>query len=258
MTYSNFEESLLKGLDVIASENRLGNITTQLVSRYSGIPEAKMLRHISSLDVIVASWFQLKQRKLRVVIDGFNGVDSKEGYLQQMGNLLELPSLLTLLVAKNIDRMIDVDIIEDLRHSFRESLLQAIVHLKGTSDRSHEELAGEVMFTLSEVVSYGNKDSRRKIASLKKNLPWEIECDLFPSQEVIKRLAVSESGFIFDPVSGKSYSANSSAMSILKILQRTTDVGEITSIITDEYDVLSSMAERDILDFSVNLRGLFS
>lgn len=258
MTENIFEESLNRGLDAIASENKLGNVTTQLVSRYSGIPEAKMLRHIPSLDRAIEEWFTNKIGEIESIASSFNKVKSKTEFLHSISSIIESPHLLTLLVAKNIDQSIEEKQLSNIRDIFRNSIFTAINCLQEKPDRSDDELADEVMYMLFEIGSSTDQEVLRKKNSLKKNLPWESECDLFPSEDIIRRLAISESGFVFDPVSGKSYSANESALAILKILQQTTDIGEITTLVIDEYDVSNRTAERDILEFAASLRNTFS
>lgn len=69
------------------------------------------------------------------------------------------------------------------------------------------------------------------------------------SIDAIKHLAISDSGFIFDPTIGKSYTVNDSALWILKQIQQNNTVDTIEKNITEEFDVSKSQAERDLGEF---------
>jgi len=75
-----------------------------------------------------------------------------------------------------------------------------------------------------------------------------------PSIETLKQLAVSESGFVFDPTSGYSFSVNETGLSILQQLQRETPTDEILQGIIEEYHVTLREAERDIIEYIGLLR----
>lgn len=75
-----------------------------------------------------------------------------------------------------------------------------------------------------------------------------------PDIMTLKRLAISESGFIFDPETGHSFSVNETGMFILKALQNNQNPDQILESITDEYEVASRDAERELVDFIGQLR----
>lgn len=62
-------------------------------------------------------------------------------------------------------------------------------------------------------------------------------------------LAVSESGFIFDPGTGDSYSLNPIGTEILSLLKEGIDMKDIKKSILKKYDVEESTVEKDIIDF---------
>ena len=72
--------------------------------------------------------------------------------------------------------------------------------------------------------------------------------------EVMKRLAISESGFIFDPASGDSFTANASALAIIRLAQSESDPQKIAEKLAAEFDVAVSQAEREVLEFASVLR----
>ena len=59
-------------------------------------------------------------------------------------------------------------------------------------------------------------------------------------------LAISDTGFIFDPVSGNSYNTNETGVYILKKLKERLNVEEIAENIIEIYDVEREVAEQDI------------
>jgi PqqD family protein of HPr-rel-A system len=69
-----------------------------------------------------------------------------------------------------------------------------------------------------------------------------------------KKIAVSETGFIFDPTTGDSFSLNPSAAEILNLLKDGKNEKEIKKEIMAGYDVDESTFERSFLDFMAMLR----
>lgn len=70
-------------------------------------------------------------------------------------------------------------------------------------------------------------------------------------------LAVSESGFIFDPVTGHSYTANATGLKILELLKTGKSEDEIKSAIMEEFDASDDEVTVDIQDFIENLKKYF-
>lgn len=68
-----------------------------------------------------------------------------------------------------------------------------------------------------------------------------------------KNIATSESGFIFNPGTGDSYSANPIAAEILALLKEGTPVAAIKSQLLDKYDVSAAQLEKDWDDFNNQL-----
>ena len=69
-----------------------------------------------------------------------------------------------------------------------------------------------------------------------------------------KNIAVSESGFVFDPSSGDSFSLNAIGLEILTLIREGQNLPEITRVITDKYDVDPIVFEQYYLDFVAQLR----
>ena len=70
-------------------------------------------------------------------------------------------------------------------------------------------------------------------------------------------LAISDSGFIFDPVTGHSYTANATGLKILELLKTGKSEDEIKAVIMDEFDASDDEVTVDIQDFVENLKKYF-
>lgn len=67
---------------------------------------------------------------------------------------------------------------------------------------------------------------------------------------ILKRnIAVSESGFLFNPTSGDSYSLNPTGQFILNYLKEGKSLDEIKSLIVEEFSTDAIMVEKDLYDF---------
>lgn len=78
--------------------------------------------------------------------------------------------------------------------------------------------------------------------------------ELLPGRQVLTRLAISESGFVFDPVSGHSFTANETGLVILRHLQQGHDLRQLLRELADEYDAVPRDLERDVVEFIGTLR----
>jgi len=75
-----------------------------------------------------------------------------------------------------------------------------------------------------------------------------------PSAQSMRRLAVSESGFVFDPMSGHHFTVNETGLEILRHLQEGRDLAEILELLAQDYRVGPRELERDVLEFAGMLR----
>ena len=72
----------------------------------------------------------------------------------------------------------------------------------------------------------------------------------------LSQLALNDEGFAFDPSTGDSFLANSSALLIMKQLREGKRPKEIARAITDKYRVDMEDAARDVADFWLRLKSL--
>jgi hypothetical protein len=76
----------------------------------------------------------------------------------------------------------------------------------------------------------------------------------FPPLSSLQRLAVSESGFVFDPVSGHNFTVNETGLTILRLLQKGASLQPLLDKLMNDYEVSIRDAERDVLEFASVLR----
>ena len=64
-----------------------------------------------------------------------------------------------------------------------------------------------------------------------------------------KNIALSESGFVFDPSTGDSYSLNEQAREIIHLLKDGLDLESISAHMTEMYDIDKVSFEKYYFDF---------
>ena len=67
--------------------------------------------------------------------------------------------------------------------------------------------------------------------------------------QIKKNIAVSETGFVFNPTTGDSYSINQVGQEILAYLGEKKSAAEITSLMTTAYDIDPPGFEKYFYDF---------
>jgi PqqD family protein of HPr-rel-A system len=78
---------------------------------------------------------------------------------------------------------------------------------------------------------------------------------LLPSASSIRRLAISESGFVFDPCSGRSFTVNDTGMEVLKALQEGLSFDSLRAQLATDFEVAPQTLERDLSEFLDSLRS---
>lgn len=78
--------------------------------------------------------------------------------------------------------------------------------------------------------------------------------ELFPPQDVLSRLAVSESGFVFDPASGHNFTVNETGLVLLRLLLKEQRLDQVLETLRDEFDADPRDIERDVIEFVSALR----
>ncbi|WP_457617789.1 PqqD family protein [Lutibacter sp.] len=71
----------------------------------------------------------------------------------------------------------------------------------------------------------------------------------------LNSLAISENGFIFKPSTGESFTTNDMGLYIINLLKEGKSNDTIISAITEEFEVDTITAERDLYDYLDFLRA---
>jgi hypothetical protein len=69
-----------------------------------------------------------------------------------------------------------------------------------------------------------------------------------------RNIAVSESGFLFDPTTGESYSLNDQGLEILSLIKEKKSDEEIRDHMVSTYEISPDEFEKYFLDFTGMLR----
>ncbi|MCB1190916.1 MAG: HPr-rel-A system PqqD family peptide chaperone [Leptospiraceae bacterium] len=72
----------------------------------------------------------------------------------------------------------------------------------------------------------------------------------------LKNIAVSDTGFMFDPATGNTFTLNETALYIVNLLKEDKTKEQIISQIAEEYEVSVEQIERDMSDLLIQLKEL--
>ncbi len=73
---------------------------------------------------------------------------------------------------------------------------------------------------------------------------------------LLKNLALSDTGFVFNPATGDSFSVNPIGLDILKLLKNGKSENEIRKSLLDAYQTDKETVEKDLYDFFKMLEQL--
>ncbi len=72
--------------------------------------------------------------------------------------------------------------------------------------------------------------------------------------KINKKIAFSETGFVYDTSTGDSYSLNPIAIEIIEYMRKDTDLEEIKKKLLEKYDVSKTVLEKSLNDFINSLK----
>ena len=75
--------------------------------------------------------------------------------------------------------------------------------------------------------------------------------------KIYSNIAISESGYLFNPMNGDSFSTNPVATDIVQLLKEGKNEDEIKKFLYDKYDVEKSTLDRDIDEFMQELKDYY-
>ena len=73
--------------------------------------------------------------------------------------------------------------------------------------------------------------------------------------KVRKNIAISENGFIFNPLTGDSFSVNETGVFIIQKLKEEESIESILHNLVEEYELDAHTAEKDLNDFLTMLKS---
>lgn len=247
---------MLKAIDCIAGRDQLAFLTTQRVSRESGISDGVLFRHFSSKEAMLAAWVEMRGDQLRLLLDAMPA--GRAGLIYLLQQLLKQEALLSFLCCQSMDTPYLRQQLESFRSQFMRVIQTRIELLHSVpAGVSPDVLSDHLMQSIYRAWNPENPDRERQKESLMNQLPWEkIETgkDMFPAPDIMQRLALNDSGFVFDPVNGRSFSANNVGLYVLRFLQHSHDTESLLVSVVRDFDVSRSDAQRDITEFSGQLR----
>ncbi len=242
-------------IDRLAREGRLATVTTALISEYARVSEGVMFRHFPSKGAIFDAWIDSRAGRLAVALSGMAA--GRTGLLRFIADQVEGGGNLGLLCCPPLDCGPQRERLEALRLDVRAELAQRLAGLPGLPPNVKvETLTDSLWQTLCRAWKNPEGSEARALAV---RLPWEAEegpkAEVFPAAETLGRLALSASGFVFDPVSGGSFTANETGIAVLRALQEgQAGLERMVECLAQEYDAPPAILERDLMDFAARLR----
>lgn len=77
-----------------------------------------------------------------------------------------------------------------------------------------------------------------------------------PDMKLKKNIALSDSGFVFDPSTGNSFTTNPIGLEIIRLLKQGKTQKDVTAAVLKAYDVDEVSFEKDYYDFIMMLGKL--
>jgi len=246
--------AVLAAIDRLAREDRLVAATTALISEYAQVSEGVMFRHFTSKEAIFDSWIESRAGRLKVALSGMAA--GRAGLLRFIADQIESGDALNLLCCQHADCVPQRAQLDELRAGARAEIVRRVAELPGLPPGvKAESLADSLWQALCRAWKNPAGDDARTLGA---TLPWETEAvppQTFPPAKLVERLALSASGFVFDPVAGNTFTANETGIAVLRMLQDGAgEVPEIVERLGREYDAPAAIMERDVLDFAARLR----
>lgn len=73
--------------------------------------------------------------------------------------------------------------------------------------------------------------------------------------KIRKNIAISETGFIFNPLTGDSFSVNETGLFVLHMLQEGKETESILEMFRERFELDKNSAEMDLSDFFTMLKS---
>jgi len=250
------KQQVLQAVDQLAANNQLAFITTQRISKASGISDGVLFRHFSSKEVILSTWVEWRAQQLTSMLTGLP--KGRAGLRQLLQQLFKQHQVLNFLCCQPMDVAYLRQQLEASRSECWYVIQRCIEQLTWVPEGvTSVALTDHLMQSIYRAWNPENPEQEQHKEQLMRQLPWEKESpehEQMPSQDVIQRLALNDSGFVFDPLNGRSFTANTVGLYILRFLQREYDMTALLDAAERDFDIRRTQAERDIAEFFEQLR----
>ncbi|MDQ6994758.1 MAG: PqqD family peptide modification chaperone [Mariprofundaceae bacterium] len=253
------KQQILRAVDAIAAKNQLAFLTTQRVSKESGVSDGVLFRHFASKEALLTAWVLKHEHQQALLLASIP--HGRAGLLQLIQQLFKQADLLNFMCCQPMDIPYLRQRLETCRVQFWYELQTRIETLAYTqAGVNSAALTDHLILSIYRAWNPDNPERQQQKERLMRQLPWEKEdsLEVLPAQDMIQRLALNDSGFVFDPMNGRSFSANNVGLYILRFLQQNYDVEALLTSIEHDFDIQSEQAKRDITEFFEQLRTCFS
>ena len=205
---------------------------------------------------MLEAWIEQRGESVRLLLEAMPG--GRGGLMYVVQQLLKQEALLSFLCCQPMETPYLRDKLNVFRSQFYRVMLLRIELLSSApSGIAPEVLADHLMQKIYRVWNPANTGRNRQKELLMSQLPWETadsNKEMFPARDVLQRLALNDSGFVFDPVNGRSFSANDVGLYILRFLQQSDDIDALMASINRDFDANPAEVQRDVTEFSGQLR----
>ncbi len=205
---------------------------------------------------MLEAWIEQRGESVRLLLEAMPG--GRCGLVYVVQQLLKQQALLSFLCCQPMETPCLRHQLDAFRSQFYRVMLLRIELLSSApAGVAPEALADHLMQKIYRAWCPENTGRIRQKELLMSQLPWETEDTnkgMFPDREILQRLALNDSGFVFDPVNGRSFSANAVGLYILRFLQHNDDVEALMASIDNDFNVNPSDVQRDVTEFSGQLR----
>lgn len=123
-------QQVLRAVDRIAAKDQLAFLTTQRISRESGISDGVLFRHFASKEAILADWVESRGERLRMLLEAMPA--GRNGLMHLLQQLLDQNVLLGFLCCQPMDTPYLRQQLEASRRRFR-LVVQSRIELLGST-----------------------------------------------------------------------------------------------------------------------------
>ncbi|PJA25220.1 MAG: hypothetical protein COX57_04480 [Alphaproteobacteria bacterium CG_4_10_14_0_2_um_filter_63_37] len=246
-TLSPRQTAIVSAVAALVGEHPLAALTTQAIATATELSEGGLFRHFRSKGEILIAYLEGAAARLEAILSPLADQPPEFALDRLAAALRDAPDLGNLLLNhQGVEGEVAAawQAIQALLERFLTDLAKRSDLPAGVQPKTY---LGELKENLRRAV----------VEDEETHLPWQPSKGLdLPELEVLGRLALNPSGFVFDPVTGVSLTANGPGLALLRHWQgepEPTLEGSV-AVLTEGFEVDRRTAERDILDYAALVR----